>query len=62
MLQLLYLDVSKVDRVLHMEYAWETASGMDDVRDDAGPLLVRFLVSPMRYGLVCSLCAAASKR
>ena len=45
-----------------MGYAWETASGMDDVQDDAGPLLVRFLASPMRYGLVCSLCAAASKR
>ena len=47
MLQLLHLDVSKLDRVLHMEYAWEAAGGTDDVQGsvgdvqgDAGPLLV----------------------
>jgi len=32
LLQLLYLDVSKVDRVLHMGFAWEAAGDVDDVR------------------------------
>jgi hypothetical protein len=31
MLQLLYLDVSKVDRVLHMRCMWEAAGGAGDV-------------------------------
>jgi hypothetical protein len=55
MLQLLYLDVLKVDWVLHMGYMWEAAGGPDDVqnsvgnvRDDAGPPLVRSLASPTR--------------
>jgi hypothetical protein len=48
MLQLLHLDVSKVERVLHMGCMWEAASGADDVRGGAGPLLVRSLVSPSR--------------
>jgi hypothetical protein len=68
-LQLLYLDVSKVDRVLHMGCTWEAAGGMDDVRGGmdnvgggAGLLLVHSLASPTRYALVCSLCAAASGR
>ena len=38
MLQLLYLYISKVDRVLHMGCAWEAAGGV-------GPLLVRSLAS-----------------
>jgi hypothetical protein len=32
MLQLLYLNVSKVDRVLHMGCVWESTSGAGDVR------------------------------
>jgi hypothetical protein len=32
MLQLLHVDVSNVDRVLHMGCAWEAASDVDDVR------------------------------
>jgi hypothetical protein len=48
MMKMLRLDVLKVDRVLHMGCAWEMASGVDDVRCGAGPLLVRSLVSPMR--------------
>ena len=32
MLQLLHLDVSKVDPVLHIGCAWETADGVGDVR------------------------------
>ena len=32
MLQLLYLDVLKIDRVWHMRYAWEAAGGVDDIR------------------------------
>jgi hypothetical protein len=64
---MLHLNVSKVDRVLHMRYVWEAAGGANDVRDGvgnvwggAGPLLVRSLASPMQYKSVCSLCAAAS--
>jgi hypothetical protein len=55
MLQLLHLDVLKVDRVLHMGYAWEVAGGandvrggMGDVRGSVGTLLVRSLKSPTR--------------
>jgi Zn-dependent protease len=40
MLQLLHLNVSKVDQVLHMRCAWKTVDGADDVWDDAGALLV----------------------
>jgi hypothetical protein len=47
MLQLLYLDVSKVDRVLHMWCVWEVpgdAGGVRDITGDVqsgvGPLLV----------------------
>jgi hypothetical protein len=39
MLQLLHLDVSKVDRGLHTGCAWEAASGVGDVWGGAGPLL-----------------------
>jgi hypothetical protein len=46
MLQLMYLDASKVDRLLHMGCAWEVASGVDDIWGGAGPLLVRSLMSP----------------
>ena len=53
MLQLLHLNVLKVDQVLHMRCAWEAAGGADDirggmgnVRSDAGPLLVRSPASP----------------
>ena len=52
MLQLLHLDISKVDRVLYMECAWEAADGVDDVRGGVGDaqgsvgrLLVRSLAS-----------------
>jgi hypothetical protein len=65
-LQLLYLDISKVDRV-HIECVWEAAVGTNDVGGDvgdvqsgAGPLLVCSLVRPTCYVLVCSLCAATS--
>ena len=54
MLQLLRMDVLKVDRVLHMGCTWEAAGGMGDVRGGVrngpggvGPLLVHSLVSPM---------------
>ena len=47
MLQLLHLDVLKVDRVLHNGCAWKAAGGVGDIQSDAGPLLVRSLVSPM---------------
>jgi hypothetical protein len=67
MLQLLQLDVSKVNRVLHIRCAWEATGGTDDVwdsmgdiRGDAGPLLVCFLISPTHYALIYSLYAAAS--
>ena len=36
MLQLLYLDISKVDRVLHMWCTWEMVGGADNVRDGVG--------------------------
>ena len=36
MLQLLHLDVLKVDRVLHMGCAWKAAGSADDVRDGVG--------------------------
>ena len=34
MLERLHLDVSKLDRVLHMKCAWEAAAGTCDVRDE----------------------------
>ena len=43
MLQLLHLDVSKINRMLHMEYAWQTAGDVD-------PLLGRSFASPTRPG------------
>ena len=49
-LQLLYLDVSKVDPVLHMGCVWEAAGGADDVRGGVGN--VRGSAGPL---LVCSL-------
>jgi hypothetical protein len=42
-LQLLHIDVSKVDRVLHMGCAWEAASGVGGVRDGTTPLMWRSL-------------------
>jgi hypothetical protein len=46
MLQLLHLDVSKIEYMLHMGYVWEAAGGASDVRggegdvrDDGGPLV-----------------------
>jgi hypothetical protein len=55
MLQLLYLNISKVNRVLHMRCVWEATGGTNDVwgsvgdvRDGTEPLLVRFLASPTR--------------
>jgi hypothetical protein len=39
MLQLLYLDVLKVDQVLHIGCAWEAADDASDVWGDTGPLL-----------------------
>ena len=36
MLQLLHLDVSKVDQVLCMGCVWEAAGSVDDVRDSVG--------------------------
>jgi hypothetical protein len=53
MLQLLHMDVSKVDQVLHMGFAWEAAGGTGHVRRGAGdvwggmsPLLVCLLACP----------------
>ena len=43
MLQLLHLDVSKIDRVLHMGCPSEMAGGAGDVRGGAGPLLGHLL-------------------
>jgi hypothetical protein len=48
MFQLLHLDDSKVDRVLHMGFAWEAAGDAENVQGSARPLLVRSLVSPIR--------------
>jgi hypothetical protein len=48
MLQLLYLNVSKVDQVLHMECMWEAAGDSHDVRGGVGTLPVRSLASPTR--------------
>jgi hypothetical protein len=36
MLQLLHLNVSKVDQVLHVGCAWEAAGGTSDVPDSVG--------------------------
>jgi hypothetical protein len=36
MLQLLHLNISKVDQVLHMVCAWEVAGSADDIRSDLG--------------------------
>jgi hypothetical protein len=55
MLQLLHLDISKVNRVLHIECPWKAASstddvwgGVDDVQGNVGPLPVHSLVGPTR--------------
>jgi hypothetical protein len=40
MLQLLHLDVSKIDRVLHMGCAWKAVGGVDDVRGGVGDVRV----------------------
>ena len=55
MLQLLHLDVSKIDRVLHIGCTWKAAGdaddvwgGVGDVRGGAVPLLVGSLASPTR--------------
>jgi hypothetical protein len=47
-LQLLHIDVSKIDRVLHMRCAWKVAGNADNIWGGAGPLLVRSLASPTR--------------
>ena len=56
------MDVSKVDRVLHMRCMWDVADGagdvrgvVGDIRSGAGPLMVRSLVSLMRYTLAHSM-------
>jgi hypothetical protein len=36
MMQLLHIDVSKVERVLRMGYVWEVAGDTDDVRGGVG--------------------------
>jgi hypothetical protein len=73
MLQLLHLNVLKVDRMLHMGCAWEAAdgtddgwgnvgdvwSGADDVPDSASSLLVHSLASPTCQTLARSVCGAA---
>jgi hypothetical protein len=55
MLQLLHMDVSKEDCVLHMGCTWEAVDGVGDVRDGVGdvrsgmgPLLVCSRASPTR--------------
>jgi hypothetical protein len=65
--QLLHLNVSKIDRMMHIECAYKVASNVNDVsvgdvRDNTGPLLWRSLANPMRYSLICSLRAAGSRR
>jgi hypothetical protein len=73
MLQLLHLNVLKVDRMLHVGCTWEAAngaddgwgnvgdvwSGADDVQDSVSSLLVRSLASPTCQTLACSVCGAA---
>ena len=56
MLQLLHLDVLKVDRVMHMGFAWEVTSGAGDVRGGTDLLLVQSLASPKRQALARSVC------
>jgi hypothetical protein len=63
MLQLLHVNVSNVDQVLHMGRVWEAASdvddvrgGMDDVRGGTRQLLVRSFASSTRWALIRSLC------
>jgi hypothetical protein len=54
MLQLLHLDVSTIDRTLHMVCACKAADGADNIRDGvggAGLLLVHSFGSLMRYTL-----------
>jgi hypothetical protein len=67
MLQLLHVDVSNVDRVLHMGCAWEAESdvddvrgGMDDVRGGTRQLLVCSFASSTRWALIRSLCEQRS--
>jgi hypothetical protein len=55
MLQLLHLDVLKVDQVLHIGCTWKAASsagnvlsGVSDVWGGVGPLVMHWLASPMR--------------
>jgi hypothetical protein len=48
MLQLLHLNVLKVDQVLHMGCAWEAAGGAGNVRGNTSQLLRRSLASPTR--------------
>jgi hypothetical protein len=63
-LQLLHMDVSKLDRVLHKGCAWEAAGGMGDIRDDTcdvggwrGPAVGALAHKPDALG--CSLARSA---
>jgi hypothetical protein len=49
MLQLLHLDVLKIDQVLYTRCAREAAGGVDDVRGGVDPLQVCSLASLTRY-------------
>jgi hypothetical protein len=53
MLQLLLLDVLKVDRVLHMGCVGDVRGSADDVRNDAGPIAGVLACKPDMLG--CSL-------
>jgi hypothetical protein len=55
MLQLVYLDVSKIDWVLRMGCAWKAVGGAGDVWGGTGSLLWRLLVSLTRCGHVRTL-------
>jgi len=64
MFQMLHLEVSIIDRMLHIGCAREAAGGADDVWVYVGGVwgLVHSLASPTRYTLICSLCMDASGR
>jgi hypothetical protein len=69
MLQLLHLDVSKVDRVLNMKYVWEAAGGADnfrggvsDVHGHAGPTAGALDCEPNALGARSLFVQVASER
>jgi hypothetical protein len=69
MLQQFYLNVSKVDRVLHIGCAWKAANSMGDVRGGMGdvwgwrgPAAATLALEPNTLGCSLACCAAPSGR